>query len=217
MENAVNIALDAIARGRRGTNVDEFVNDVLKTVAATLRPARTSVPVHALDDALKELDTREAEQREIPKRSRLTLLEAGIAQDILRRNASSAAHVVSRQTVAIEHPDDAYARFEALRKRQDEFYVEGRDKGVNFSLEIAIEIARLSVAAAHDADQRGSTLNDFGLALQSLGERESGTARLDEAIGAYREALKEYTRERTARMGHNAEQSWPRALAARRA
>jgi hypothetical protein len=31
--------------------------------------------------------------------------------------------------------------------------------------------------------------------LTSLGERESGTARLDEAVAAYREALKEYTRE----------------------
>jgi hypothetical protein len=32
-------------------------------------------------------------------------------------------------------------------------------------------------------------------ALWSFGERESGTARLDEAVLAYREALKEYTRE----------------------
>ena len=31
----------------------------------------------------------------------------------------------------------------------------------------------------------------------SLGQRESGTARLDEAVTAYREALKEYSRERT--------------------
>jgi len=30
----------------------------------------------------------------------------------------------------------------------------------------------------------------------SLGERENGTARLEEAVGAYREALKERTRER---------------------
>ncbi len=31
---------------------------------------------------------------------------------------------------------------------------------------------------------------------RALGERESGTARLDEAVAAYREALKEWTRER---------------------
>jgi hypothetical protein len=35
-----------------------------------------------------------------------------------------------------------------------------------------------------------------GIALKRLGERESGTARLEEAVAAYREALKEFTRER---------------------
>lgn len=40
------------------------------------------------------------------------------------------------------------------------------------------------------------TQNNLGNALWRLGERESGTARLEEAVEAYREALKEYTRER---------------------
>jgi hypothetical protein len=35
-----------------------------------------------------------------------------------------------------------------------------------------------------------------GSALGTLGKRESGTARLEEAISAFREALKEFTRER---------------------
>src|SRR5262249_51968253 len=38
--------------------------------------------------------------------------------------------------------------------------------------------------------------NNFGNALTRLGERESGTARLEEAVAAYREALTERTRER---------------------
>ena len=40
------------------------------------------------------------------------------------------------------------------------------------------------------------TQNNLGTALWRLGERESGTARLEEAVAAYREALKESTRER---------------------
>jgi tetratricopeptide (TPR) repeat protein len=36
---------------------------------------------------------------------------------------------------------------------------------------------------------------NLGNTLRVLGERESGTARLEEAVKAYREALKEYTRE----------------------
>ena len=41
-----------------------------------------------------------------------------------------------------------------------------------------------------------ATQNNLGLALTSLGERESGTARLEEAVVAYREALKESPREK---------------------
>ena len=40
------------------------------------------------------------------------------------------------------------------------------------------------------------TQNNLGIALVSLGERESGPARLEEAVLALREALKERTRER---------------------
>jgi tetratricopeptide (TPR) repeat protein len=37
---------------------------------------------------------------------------------------------------------------------------------------------------------------NLGKALQALGERESGTARLEQAAAAYRAALQEYTRDR---------------------
>jgi hypothetical protein len=41
-----------------------------------------------------------------------------------------------------------------------------------------------------------TTQNNLGTALQTLGERESGTARLEHAVEAYRAALEERTRER---------------------
>jgi tetratricopeptide (TPR) repeat protein len=41
-----------------------------------------------------------------------------------------------------------------------------------------------------------TTQNNLGAALWRLGERESGTARLEKAIEAYRAALQERTRER---------------------
>src|SRR5262249_45263083 len=48
---------------------------------------------------------------------------------------------------------------------------------------------------AHSLDWAG-THNSLGFALFTLGTRESGTAKLEEALAAYREALKEWTRER---------------------
>ncbi len=44
--------------------------------------------------------------------------------------------------------------------------------------------------------QWATTQNNLGAALRTLGERESGTARLEEAVNAYRAALQEMTRER---------------------
>ena len=40
------------------------------------------------------------------------------------------------------------------------------------------------------------TQQNLGIALRTLGERESGTARLEEAVAAYRAALEERTRAR---------------------
>ncbi|MGH7085775.1 MAG: tetratricopeptide repeat protein, partial [Acetobacteraceae bacterium] len=43
--------------------------------------------------------------------------------------------------------------------------------------------------------QWATTQNNLGNALRVLGEREAGTARVEEAVAAYRDALKERTRE----------------------
>jgi hypothetical protein len=57
------------------------------------------------------------------------------------------------------------------------------------------------------------TQNNLGEVLYALGERESGTARLEEVVAAYREALKELTREADAHGHEIAEKNLARALA----
>ena len=61
------------------------------------------------------------------------------------------------------------------------------------------------------------TQNNLGNALASLGERESGTARLEEAVAAYRAALKERTRERVPLDWAGTQNNSDRAVEARRA
>ena len=51
-------------------------------------------------------------------------------------------------------------------------------------------------ARAGSARLGGDAETISATALETLGERESGTERLEEAVAAYREALKEWTRER---------------------
>jgi tetratricopeptide (TPR) repeat protein len=50
--------------------------------------------------------------------------------------------------------------------------------------------------ADHQPRQTGEFSCATDTALEALGERESGTGKLEEAVGAFRAALKEYTRER---------------------
>jgi len=193
LENAVGIALDSIARGQHGANEDDFVNAMLARVGERTKAGEFDQATKEVDAALVELDRREIVQREALRQSRIALLEAGIEQNILRRDALAVALRVQR-IAATEEPADSSQRFKALRRRQNTFHIEGRDRGLNFSLEIAIEIARLALNNARDPGQRVHALNDLATSLATLGERESGTARLQEAVAAFR-VLLEYNRE----------------------
>jgi tetratricopeptide (TPR) repeat protein len=192
---AVETAIDVISKGGRGSNLDDLVNAVLARIAEKTGAGDLEGAAREADRGFAEWERAEAERRDASVQSGIALLEAGLEQDILRRDALAAARRVEK-IVALEHPDATAARFAALRERQAAFYVSGRDKGINFDLLVATEIARLVLASAQGTEQRGDALNDLGVVLRTLGERESGTAKLEETVATYREALKERTRER---------------------
>ncbi len=144
----------------------------------------------ALKAAL-EADRAEEERRAA---ARLKLLDTGIRQAILTRSVDDAAAFLVEKTD--RETADPAQRFNALRTVQDEWYESGRDKGLAFDLEVSIALALASLDRAQDADERGATQNNLGNALQTLGERESGTARLEEAVTAFRAALEERTQDR---------------------
>ncbi len=195
LRNAVGIALDVIAKGERPSNEEDFVKDVLKRLAETTKSGDFESGSKEVDNALAELDRRDEEQRQASRRSREALLEAGVEQDLLRRNASAVARRIEA-IAALDAADGNPAWSAKYRERWDALYEQGDKQGINLSLEVAIEMARRMVARARNGEQRGTSLVLLGAALVTLGARESGTARLEEAVAAYREAVKEYTQER---------------------
>ena len=86
-----------------------------------------------------------------------------------------------------------------LQKEAHALYRQGDEFGDNGALLLAIERLRslLNLMPREPVPlQWAGTQSNLGAALQTLGERETGTARLEEAVAAYRDALKEWTRER---------------------
>jgi tetratricopeptide (TPR) repeat protein len=78
------------------------------------------------------------------------------------------------------------------------YFERGVKKGENSAILIAVAAYRATLeeyARERVPLDWAATQNNLGNALWRLGERESGTARLEEAVVAYRAALEEYTRE----------------------
>ena len=195
LERAVSVAVEVANEGRRSSNVGDFVDLVLARIAEKSASGQFHEAAMEADAAFAQWESDETERRDAAVTGGLKILAAGLRQDILRRDPVSAAVRIQRM-VTLEHPEGRVTRFAALRKRQQEWYESGRDKGLNFDLQVSIEIARLLVKSANGPDETGSVLINLGLALATLGERESSTARLDEAVEAYRAALQKRTRER---------------------
>jgi tetratricopeptide (TPR) repeat protein len=188
LERAVAVALDLVARGKRGTNHDDFVNAVLADVANKTR-------IGDLDGGATTIDQGIAKLAATHRRSRVVLLEEGVKVDTLRRDAIAVARRIET-LVDLDHSSKRPAWLPAFREQYEMLYEEGEARGLSFSLSIAVEMARRLLATARNGTERGTAANLLGAALSTLGERESGTARLEEAVAAYRAALEEYTRER---------------------
>ena len=86
-----------------------------------------------------------------------------------------------------------------LLRQADALGRQGDLRGDNSALRGSIEVYG-RVLAEYPRSQApldwAATQNDLGNTLETLGERESGTARLNDSVAAYRAALEERTRER---------------------
>ena len=94
-------------------------------------------------------------------------------------------------------PADPERRWSCAFAAADAMYELGSSAGLNDALAVAIRLHEYALAAAPRARvplQSAMTQNDLSIALATLGKRESGTARLEQAVEAYWAALQERTR-----------------------
>src|ERR1700730_1946013 len=156
---------------------------------------------HAEIDALERLEDHDREvQEEIRLRKRgvadTKAAQAAVAH--ARLNYRDAA-VLYGQAASLVASFDTENRLERLIAAAGELFAQGYEFGDNAALREAIELYRLCLALRpreHVPLEWAATQVYLGIALETLGERETGTARLEEAVEAYRDALQELTRAR---------------------
>ena len=172
-------------------------------IAALKAEAQKAIEAGDLAKADALLAEVESEQRRMLDRLAVNAAETSARRGdiaLARLRYSEAAQHFANAAAALP-PESTHQdkRIDYLQKEADALYRQGDEFGDNGALLSAIERRRLLLNLMPRERvplDWAMTQNNLGNALETLGERESGTARLEEAVAAYREALKEWTRER---------------------
>ena len=191
VRNAIEIYEKEIAGGRTQTNLGEMVDRALANAKRLTDEGKSRAARAALRRTATDLRRDDAD--------RLAAYETGIRAVLGReRDIALAAYDGEAAAEAVLAMAEAlHGDRRAVLIAEGEALVEvGDQRGSNVHLIAAIAVRRAALALATGADEIGYDRTVLGIALWRLGERESGTARLEEAVAAYRAALEEYTRDR---------------------
>ena len=139
---------------------------------------------------------QEAEDRHALSAARFAAGQGDIALTQLRYTVAAGHFQQAANLVPLEHPNETAGY---LNRRAGALFREGDERGDNDALKQSIQT--LHRVLQYRTRNRvpldwAMTQMGLGLALSTLGERESGTAHLDEAVAAFRAALEERTRKR---------------------
>ncbi|MDQ1472559.1 MAG: hypothetical protein QOJ99_4039, partial [Bryobacterales bacterium] len=160
------------------------------------------------DRAEELLKQAESIDREATERLEAALKKRGLNAAATRGQRGELSLLRLDYKSAIEHFNEAFkitppshpeVRVRYRWAYAGALYEYGKDRGINPALKEVIDVWKS--LAQELPRERGPldwamTQNNLGNALWTLGEREAGTARLEEAVEACRNALLEYTRER---------------------
>jgi tetratricopeptide (TPR) repeat protein len=195
VRNAIHVYVSDIAGGQTRTNIDAIVDEALARARALVDAGESGPARDALRKAAESMRREEEERHEryVAGVTALHHRERDIA--LAAYDGEAAAEAIIALAEAI-HGANAAMVAESLNSEAAALYEIGRDRGSNVHLIGVIILQRKLLHAASSDDERATRQDYLGIALATLGERERGTARLEEAVAAHREALKERTRDR---------------------
>jgi tetratricopeptide (TPR) repeat protein len=195
VRNAIEIYEKEIAGRPVETNLDDIVSRALARAKEQVDKGQSALARATLDKAARELEREDAERRERFVASVTALRTEERNYALASYDGEGAANAVLALARAL-HGANAEKLGEFLSSEAHALHEYGHDRGSNVHLVAEITLRRELLRLAASDDERGAAHVNLGNALWQLGERESGTARLEEAVAAYRAALEERTRER---------------------
>jgi tetratricopeptide (TPR) repeat protein len=195
VRNAIDIYQREISGSLIQTNIDAIVDDALARSRSLVDVGKSGLAEATLRRAAEAMRREEEERREryVAGITVLYNRERDIA--LATYDGEAAAAAIFNLAEAI-HGANTVMVAQALNSEAEMLYEYGCDRGSNVHLIALIAVRRKLLDAASSNVERGLAKANLGIAIQTLGQRESGTARLEGAVAAYRGALEEYTRER---------------------
>jgi tetratricopeptide (TPR) repeat protein len=194
LEALVKTEIEVQKDGQLGKDVGDLVGQVLAEIAALSAEGRNEEAAQTADVAFTNWKKDESVRQESAKQHGIAFLDAGLKQDMLRRDPVSAARRLSQKT-ALEQQNQR-SEYEALCLIQSEYFARGRDMGSNFELAVSISLTDEAFKTAEGRDERGALLDRKANSLSTLGMRETDNERLHESVLVYRAALIEIPRSR---------------------
>ena len=186
LQNVMEIAVRVQEDGHKTSNHGDFVDEVMRRVAEFAAEGEYTSASAKIAEALgDEVAASEARQ--------LHLIGKGIDIALLDGDSVGAAKLLVRNA---DMEAGGQVAFGDIRALQESYYLTGRDKGIALDLKVSIHLAQITLDRATIADERGTALNDLAISLRTLGERDSDTVRLEQAVEAYQRALEERTQDR---------------------
>jgi tetratricopeptide (TPR) repeat protein len=195
VRNAIEIYLREIAGGQSATNYGAIVNEALKRARSLVDEGKSGLARATLRKASDTLRREEAERRELYVAGVTALYNRERDIALAAYDGEGAADAILALGEAV-HGENAARVGEFLKLEANTLFELGRDRGSNVHLAASIALRRKLLGLALSVEERGAELNNLGNAQQTLGRREGGTARLDESVATYREALRQCTRKR---------------------
>lgn len=194
LNGQIDDLLQRAATPDRGSNLDAQVEEALRRIDERALAGEFESADREADLAFRAWEARESERRAREQAIGLRFAQENVRTKRLLRDAEGVAHWIAR-AVAIEQGVDQPG-FSAIGNEVNKLIDAGDERGVNLDLEIAGELSSLLLKYASEPNERAMAHFWRGNALAKLGGRDSETARLEEAMTAYRLALEYWTLQR---------------------